>query len=104
MERIDNAAIVEFAELRVLGGYGAVKSFLSDRYDSYRLPYQRAAQTLPRRWVGIATANDEGEGVLPDDPTGNRRYNVIKVAPPGATSEEQSAHVREYLGANRTQL
>ena len=104
VERIDCAAIVEFAELRVLGGYGEVKNFLSDRYDSYRLPYHRAAQTMPRRWVGIATANDEGEGVLPDDPTGNRRYVAIKVNPPGSTNEEQSAHVRGYLGANRAQL
>ena len=104
VERIDNAAIVEFAELRILGGYGAVKNYLSDRYDSYRLPYQRAAQTIPRRWVGIGTANDEGEGVLPDDPTGNRRYVAVKVNPPGSTSEEQSAHVREYLGKHRTQL
>ena len=104
VERIDNAAIVEFAELRILGGYGVVKNYLSDRYDSYRLPYQRAAQTIPRRWVGIGTANDEGEGVLPDDPTGNRRYVAVKVNPPGSTSEEQSAHVREYLGKHRTQL
>ena len=104
VERIDAAAIVEFAELRILGGYGEVKSFLSDRYDSYRLPYQRAAQTVPRRWVGIATANDEGEGVLPDDPTGNRRYVAIKVNPPGSTNEEQSAHVRTYLGTHRMQL
>ena len=104
VERIDAAAIVEFAELRVLGGYGEVKNFLSDRADSYRLPYARQSQTVKRRWVGIATANDEGEGVLPDDPTGNRRYVAVKVNPPGSTSEEQSAHVREYLGEHRTQL
>ena len=104
VERIDAAAIVEFAELRVLGGYGEVKNFLSDRADSYRLPYARQPQTVKRRWVGIATANDEGEGVLPDDPTGNRRYVAVKVNPPGSTSEEQSAHVREYLGKHRTQL
>ena len=104
VERIDAAAIVEFAELRILGGYGEVKNFLSDRADSYRLPYARQAQTVKRRWVGIATANDEGEGVLPDDPTGNRRYVAIKVATPGSTNEEQSAHVRAYLDSNRVQL
>ena len=42
--------------------------------------------------------------MLPDDPTGNRRYVAVKVNPPGSTSEEQSAHVREYLGKHRTQL
>ena len=104
VERIDAAAIVEFAELRVLGGYGEVKNFLSDRADSYRLPYARQSQTVKRRWVGIATANDEGEGVLPDDPTGNRRYVAVKVKTPGSTNEEQSAHVRGYLDANRAQL
>ena len=104
VERIDAAAIVEFAELRVLGGYGEVKNFLSDRADSYRLPYARQSQTVKRRWVGIATANDEREGVLPDDPTGNRRYVAVKVKTPGNTNEEQSAHVRGYLDANRAQL
>ena len=48
--------------------------------------------------------NDEGEGVLPDDPTGNRRYVAVVVKTPGSTNEEQSAHVRGYLDANRVQL
>ena len=102
-ETIGNAWLVEFPELSV-GNWRKAKSYIDETHDRYRRPYAHAAEIFPRRWVGIATANDEGEGVLPDDFTGNRRYYAIKVNTPGETREAQSQHVREYLDKNRLQL
>ena len=103
-ESVDTAWIVEFEEFNVRGENSTIKSFISAYKDTYRRPYEKSASDNERPWVGIATTNDYGTGVLPDDATGNRRYVAIAINTPGATREAQSTHVREYLDRSRTQL
>ena len=104
VEAVGSALVVEFKEMRGAARYEAVKSYLDTGVDTFRPPYARTSERHKRRWVGIGTGNDEGQGVLPDDPTGNRRYVAIPVKTPGGTQEERATHVREYMKANRTQL
>ena len=54
-----------------------LKAFITRRYDQLRLAYRRDPQMIPRRSVIVGTTN-EAE-CLPNDPTGNRRFVVIKV-------------------------
>ena len=103
-ERVNTAMVVEFKEMRGVGRYGEVKSYIDTDVDTYRPPYARRSQDWKRHWVPIGTANDEGSGVLPDDPTGNMRYAAIPINTPGSTSEEKTAHVRRYMAENREQL
>ena len=103
-ESVDTAWIVEFEEFNVRGEDSTIKSFISAYKDTYRRPYEKSASDNERPWVGIATTNDYGTGVLPDDATGNRRYVAIAINTPGATREAQSSHVREYLERSRDQL
>ena len=104
LEGIGEALIVEVAEMRGTFAVNEIKNFVSSRSDRYRKPYQQTADNLSRRWVAIGTANDNGDGALPDDPTGNRRWIAVPVQTPGESREAQSTHVRCYLAANRTQL
>ena len=103
-ESVDTAWIVEFEEFNVRGEDSTIKSFISAYKDTYRRPYEKSASDSERPWVGIATTNDYGVGVLPDDTSGNRRYVAIAINTPGATREAQSAHVRGYLDVSRDQL
>ena len=104
LEAIGDAVIVEAAEMRGVHAVAQLKNFISSRSDRYRRPYAHTSDNQLRRWVAIGTANDAGMGALPDDPTGNRRWIAVAVKPQGNSRQEQSAHVRKYLDANRTQL
>ena len=104
VESVNNAWIIEFPEMRGTHRLEQIKTYMDEPVESFRPPYARISERWPRRWVGIGTANDTGAGVLPDDPSGNRRYVAVVVDPPGATQEERSAYVRAYLAENRDQL
>ena len=104
VEQIASALVVEFKEMRGAGRYEAVKSYIDTGADTYRPPYARTSERHKRRWIGIGTGNDEGQGVLPDDPNGNRRYVAIPVSTPGESQEDRAAHVRQYMAVNRAQL
>ena len=57
-----------------------LKAYMSAQADICRLAYRKHTDTLPRRFVLIGTANDSGAGVLPNDPTGLRRFVPIAVS------------------------
>ena len=103
-ESIGTGWIVELKEMRGVYGYKKLRAWLDTTTDKYRPPYGTTSRSWPRRWVAIGTANDEGTGVLPDDPNGNRRYVAVPVATPGVTSEEKADHVRRYMTENLEQL
>ena len=102
LDRLLTACIVEFGELAGMSNVplDRLKSFLSSPSDRVRLSYDRRAQSRPRCWVGIGTTNDSGGAVLPNDPTGNRRFIAIKVH----AGEGNQPHVVAYCDANREQL
>ena len=54
---------------------GWLKSFLSNDSDTFRAPYQRTAETHPRRTLFAATVNEEN---YLRDYTGNRRFLTIQ--------------------------
>ena len=90
--------IVEVAEMagRSRADLEGWKAFLTRVDDSLRLAYRRNPETRPRRFVAVATTNEIT--VLPDDPSGNRRFVPVEVA---------DGNVRElapYFMAHRFQI
>jgi len=55
---------------------GALKAFITNRDDTFRLPYGRKIVSYPRHCVLVGTANSSE---LLRDPTGNRRYQIVEV-------------------------
>ncbi len=70
--------IYEVAELDSFKGWGStrLKSFVSSASDSYRPPYGRLLQNVPRQTVFVATTNDSD---YVSDSTGERRKWPIPV-------------------------
>ena len=102
IEATYSAVIVEFGELA--GAHrqdiSKLKAFLSRYQDIIRLPWGYRREAIKRRWVPIATANNDGSGVLPEDLSGSRRWVAIE-----APAEEGNyGRVVSYLAANRDQL
>lgn len=80
LEATLGAVIVEVSELTGLRirEQNACKAYLSMQEDKVRLAYDRRTSHIPRMFLMVGTANDDGTGVLPDDPTGSRRYVVVE--------------------------
>ena len=100
VEGVQDALIVEYSELSRVSEakLEATKNFISRESDMYRPPWFRQSVSIVRRWVCIATANGDGTGILPPDPTGNRRWVVIPVG------NVRPQDVMNYLNENRDQL
>ena len=102
IEAIGSAVIVEYPEITGLyrKDVNMVKSHLSRTTDRLRMAYRRNSETIPRKWVAVGTANDDGTGnVLPPDATGSRRFVAIQV--------EGTFDIRQVIGEitnNREQL
>ena len=73
-------------------GVRAVKSLITKTEDQYRLPYEKAVQTLKRGCVFAMTTNDTE--YLKDE-TGNRRWLPVKL--------EKEADIK-WIIKNRDQL
>ena len=69
---------VEFAELEGLNKKSseAIKQFLTNRTDVFRLPYERTEKQFPRTSIFVGTTN---EAEYLEDPTGNRRFWPVKI-------------------------
>ena len=105
METTGPAVISEFSEMAGLDRADSArfKTYLSQQADQLRPAYGRHAQRTERRWVGVGTANDDPEGVLPADSTGQRRYAVMKSAYQG-TDNELAAWATQARAWVRTKL
>ena len=71
--------IMEFAELDYLNTRreaGAIKAFLSQSIDMFRVPYGKVTEEFPRRGIIVGSTN-RCENFLLDD-TGSRRFWVIE--------------------------
>lgn len=100
VDSIHGALIVEFSEVRTkYADLARMKGFLTSRFDTVRLAYRRNSERIYRQWVAIATANDDGTGILPKDLTGNRRFIPIHV---GENASYNS--VVDFLDDNLEQL
>ena len=72
----------------------AVKAYITSQKDSYRPPYQKNVQTIPRRCVFIGTTNNPQ---FLTDKTGNRRFYPVKVNADGYKLLDNEKLVREYI-------
>jgi predicted P-loop ATPase len=74
--------ILEWSELERMTAktyHAVVKDFLSKSEDTFRVPYGKDVQRVPRRSVIVGTTN---QSEFLTDPTGNRRFWIIPVAKP----------------------
>ena len=92
--------IIEFSEMLATSNtktVEAIKAFLSKLKDTYKIPYERYAQDIPRQCVFLGTTNNLN--FLPNDKTGNRRFIPIladrKQAEAHPLDNEQET--REYV-------
>ena len=72
----------------------AVKAYITSQEDSYRPPYQKNVQTIPRRCVFIGTTNNPQ---FLTDKTGNRRFYPVKVNSFAYKLYDNEEAVREYI-------
>ena len=72
----------------------AVKAYITSQKDSYRPPYQKNVQTIPRRCVFIGTTNNPQ---FLTDKTGNRRFYPVKVQSDGYKLLDNEEPVRAYI-------
>lgn len=72
----------------------AVKAYITSQKDSYRPPYQKNVQTIPRRCVFIGTTNNPQ---FLTDKTGNRRFYPVKVQSDGYKLLDNEEIVRAYI-------
>lgn len=89
--------VLEWPELETMmraRADGAVKAFISSRNDTYRPTHGRMVLKKPRHCIFVGTTNDDE---FLADPTGNRRYWIIKV--PGAIDLARAAEWRDQLWA-----
>ena len=98
-EALQGKVIVEASEMAgsSRAELESLKSFLTRTDDgTVRLAYRRNPEPSPRRCVIIGTTNVADP--LPNDPSGNRRFVVIRL------KSGDVRHVVQYLEGNREQL
>ena len=85
LEALQGKVLVEISEMQGLtrAKLDSLKAFLTRLVDSVRLAYRENAEYARRLCVFVGTVNDDGNGVLPNDTTGNRRFAVLRVRAQG---------------------
>lgn len=89
--------IAEVAELMAMTRVKeteAVKAYITSQEDSYRAPYARHVQTLPRRCVFIGTTNNPQ---FLTDRTGNRRFYPVSTDRDGYDVFDHEEEIRDYI-------
>ena len=99
-ERVESLlgyVIVEASEMAGISRakIDTLKAFLSRAEDgSIRLAYRRNKDVLPRRCIIVGTSNEQM--VLPNDPTGNRRFVAVKC--------NKGSNIEKFMDENRDQI
>ena len=97
IEAIRGVWIGEVAELMAMTRVKeaeAVKAYITSQEDSYRPPYGKHIQTIPRRCVFIGTTNNPQ---FLTDKTGNRRFYPVKVRSWARELNKHEAEVKDYI-------
>ena len=92
-------AIVEVSEMagRRRAEIEAIKAFITRQDDGgVRLAYAPGTEPLPRRYVIVASTNNETD--LPNDPSGNRRFVPVPV------TKNLIGSIEAFIDRNRIQL
>ena len=99
-ERVESLlgyVIVEASEMAGISRakIDSLKAFISRAEDgSIRLAYRRNKDVLPRRCIIVGTSNEQM--VLPNDPTGNRRFVAVKC--------NKGSNIEQFMEKNRDQI
>ena len=98
LEAMQGKALIEVSEMQGMtrAKLDALKAFLTRLADSARLSYRKNPDHAPRRCVFVGTVNDDGTGVLPEDGTGNRRWNVLRITGTGDHPSAVAADRDQY--------
>ena len=102
VEALQGKVLVEIAEMHGMGRakLDMLKAFMTRTSDnSIRGAYMRNVVNAARRCVFVGTINDDGTGVLPEDPTGNRRWCPIFVEGHGRRPDQLDEGTRGQLWA-----
>ena len=97
IEAIRGVWIGEVAELMAMTRVKeaeAVKAYITSQEDSYRPPYGKHVQTIPRRCMFIGTTNNPQ---FLTDKTGNRRFYPVKVQSFAYKMYDHEKEVKEYI-------
>ena len=97
IEAIRGVWIGEVAELMAMTRVKeaeAVKAYITSQKDSYRPPYQKNVQTIPRRCVFVGTTNNPQ---FLTDKTGNRRFYPVQCNCDGYKLQDHEKEVRAYI-------
>ena len=97
IETIRGVWIGEVAELMAMTRVKeaeAVKAYITSQEDSYRPPYGKHVQTIPRRCMFIGTTNNPQ---FLTDKTGNRRFYPVKCNSFAYKLYDEEENVREYI-------
>ena len=97
IEAIRGVWIGEVAELMAMTRVKeaeAVKAYITSQEDSYRPPYGKHVQTIPRRCMFIGTTNNPQ---FLTDKTGNRRFYPVKCTSLAYEIYAHEEEVREYI-------
>ena len=97
IEAIRGVWIGEVAELMAMTRVKeaeAVKAYITSQEDSYRPPYGKHVQTIPRRCMFIGTTNNPQ---FLTDKTGNRRFYPVKVQSFAYKLYENEKAIKEYI-------
>ena len=97
IEAIRGVWIGEVAELMAMTRVKeaeAVKAYITSQEDSYRPPYGKHVQTIPRRCMFVGTTNNPQ---FLTDKTGNRRFYPVKVQSYAYKLYDNEKAVKEYI-------
>ena len=97
IEALRGVWIAEVAELMAMTRVReaeAVKAFITSQEDSYRPPYARHVETIPRRCTFIGTTNNPQ---FLSDRTGNRRFYPVQCNIDGYDLLSREKEIREYI-------
>ena len=97
IEAIRGVWIGEVAELMAMTRVKeaeAVKAYITSQEDSYRPPYGKHVQTIPRRCMFIGTTNNPQ---FLTDKTGNRRFYPVKCQSFAYKLYENEGIIKEYI-------
>lgn len=97
IEAIRGVWIGEVAELMAMTRVKeaeAVKAYITSQKDSYRPPYEKNVQTIPRRCVFIGTTNNPQ---FLTDKTGNRRFYPVQCHADGYKLLDHEEMIRGYI-------
>ena len=97
IEAIRGVWIGEVAELMAMTRVKeaeAVKAYITSQEDSYRPPYGKHVQTIPRRCMFVGTTNNPQ---FLTDKTGNRRFYPVKVQSFAYKLYDNEKIIKEYI-------